>query len=308
MKLVNTPVEKVDFLGHAVFVKRDDLLHAEFSGNKARKFRFFLDHDFPHVKRIISYGNPQSNSMYSLSALAKIRGWQFDYYVDHVAKQILNAADGNFKRAWLNGANIIDLNTVSDRQGRSCLAYIENVLLKNDQATLFIPEGGRCEYAKYGVSLLGKEIVTWMQAQKLNEMVVFLPSGTGTTALYLSAFFKENNYPIEVMTCAAVGSSDYLRQQFKELMKDPTFFPTVLESDKKYHFGKLYRSFYDIWQQLNETGIEFDLLYDPLGWIVLLSYLEGDDNRSVLYLHQGGLLGNATMLPRYRRKFDCLSK
>ncbi|WP_298775832.1 1-aminocyclopropane-1-carboxylate deaminase/D-cysteine desulfhydrase [uncultured Shewanella sp.] len=304
MKLADTPVERIDFFGHDVFVKRDDLLHPEFSGNKARKFRYFLDHDFPDVKRLISFGSPQSNSMYSMSVLAKIKGWQFDYYVDHIAKHTLDTAEGNFKQARLNGANMIDLSAAADRLGRSCETYIEDLCLQNDKATLFIPEGGHCGFAQYGVSLLAEEIVVWMKAQQLEQLVVFLPSGTGTTSLYLSAFFKANLYPIEVMTCAAVGDSDYLKQQFLALVSDPACFPTVLESDKKYHFGKLYTAFYEMWQHLNETGIEFDLLYDPLGWIVLQSFLTRNDARPVLYLHQGGLLGNASMLPRYQRKFN----
>jgi len=51
-----------------------------------------------------------------------------------------------------------------------------------------------------------------------------------------------------------------------------------------------------------DTKIEFDLLYDPMGWIVM-------DNRrerlgqGTLYIHQGGLLGNVTMLQRYKKKF-----
>ncbi|WP_299010109.1 pyridoxal-phosphate dependent enzyme [uncultured Shewanella sp.] len=304
MKLADTPVEKIDFFGHSVFVKRDDLLHPEFSGNKARKFRYFLDHDFPHVKRLISFGSPQSNSMYSLSVLAKLKGWQFDFYVDHIAKQILNANEGNFSQARHNGTNFIDLSTVSDRQGRSCSTYIEDLLSKEDETTLFISEGGHCDFAQYGVSLLAAEIVAWMKIEQLGQLVVFLPSGTGTTALYLATYFKAHDCPIEVMTCAAVGDSDYLKQQFSVLVGDTACFPTVLESGKKYHFGKLYYAFYEMWQRLNKTGIEFDLLYDPLGWIVLQSFLTRNDKRPVLYLHQGGLLGNASMLPRYRRKFD----
>ncbi|MCL1126364.1 1-aminocyclopropane-1-carboxylate deaminase/D-cysteine desulfhydrase [Shewanella surugensis] len=313
MKLNSTPVERIDFCGYPVFVKRDDMLHPEFSGNKARKFRFFLDNDFPYVRRLISFGSPQSNALYSLSALAKMKGWQFDYYVDHIADQVLKSTQGNFVGACINGANVINLSQVADRRERSCSAYIDDLVSKDDDSVLVIPEGGRCEYAQYGISQLGEEILIWMRAQQLNELWVFLPSGTGTTALYLASFFKKKGHSVHVMTCAAVGGSDYLKQQFSQLVSNTCFHPNVIEVPKKFHFGQLYRPFYEMWKRLNDTGIEFDLLYDPLGWIVLESYLLQNDllqhkcqkkpSRPILYIHQGGLLGNASMLPRYQRKF-----
>ena len=61
-----------------------------------------------------------------------------------------------------------------------------------------------------------------------------------------------------------------------------------------------------MWNELmTQGGVEFDLLYDPLGWLTLLDYLDQVclKDWDILYIHQGGLLGNATMLPRYQRKF-----
>ena len=51
-----------------------------------------------------------------------------------------------------------------------------------------------------------------------------------------------------------------------------------------------------------EAGIEFDLLYDPIGWQVVLDHLDilGD---KIIYIHQGGLIGNESMLLRYKRKY-----
>ena len=73
------------------------------------------------------------------------------------------------------------------------------------------------------------------------------------------------------------------------------------------HFGKLYSEFYFKHLELKEqTNIEFDLLYDSLGWIVFENYvknLEYKENLTFLYIHQGGILGNETMIERYKRKF-----
>jgi 1-aminocyclopropane-1-carboxylate deaminase/D-cysteine desulfhydrase-like pyridoxal-dependent ACC family enzyme len=114
---LNSPVETIIFEGHSFYVKRDDLLHPDFSGNKARKFHYFLDNDFPNIRKIVSYGSAQSNAMYSLSVLAKMRGWGFEYYVDHVAEYLKDNPHGNYKGALDNGMKI----TVGSMQSTASL-------------------------------------------------------------------------------------------------------------------------------------------------------------------------------------------
>ncbi len=69
--ICNSPIEEKVFRGQKIYIKRDDLLNPNFSGNKARKFYYYLLKDFPNIKKVVSYGSNQSNAMYSLSVLAK---------------------------------------------------------------------------------------------------------------------------------------------------------------------------------------------------------------------------------------------
>lgn len=298
MQLSNTPIESIQFKNRHFFLKRDDLLHPEFSGNKARKFYYFLDNDFPNTTKLIAYGSPQANSLYSFSALAKLKKWSLDFYVDHIPNYLKHHPIGNYAAALNNGAQIIPI--AKERNSMSMTDYIEQYIMPYENQAIFVPEGGRCQYAEPGVKILANEILHWAEKQQLSDLKICLPSGTGTTALYL-----QKNLPFPVFSCACVGSSVYLKQQFFELSKNESHHPIILSTDKKYHFGKLYPQFYRIWQELKrETGIEFELLYDPLGWLSLLNYLEQhQDTSPVLYIHQGGLLGNQSMLPRYQRKF-----
>ncbi len=297
MQLENTPVEKITFAKHAFYIKRDDLLSAAFSGNKARKFYYFLNRDFPGKNKIISHGSPQANSLYSLSVLARIKHCSLDYYVDHIPSFIQQNPNGNYQAAVKNRAHIIALKQTETH--RSVVDYIQQMILPTATNALFIPEGGQCKEAEPGVQILSQEINQWAEAQNIHKLNIFLPSGTGTTAFYL-----HKNTRFKVLTCACVGSEQYLIQQFKLLDPLSSDHPVILPAGKKYHFGKLYEEFYSLWQQLySETGIEFDLLYDPLGWLTLLNYIKNTgDKTPVLYIHQGGLLGNKTMLPRYLRK------
>lgn len=284
MNYVNSLTEKINFNGRDYFVKRDDLLDINFSGNKARKFYYYLVNDFPNIKKVVSHGSSQSNAMYSLSVLCKMRNWQFDYYVDHTASFLKENPVGNYKYALENGMNIKE-------------EKLPNIF---DDDTLFINEGGALKEAFFGIEILSKEIEVWVKKNNIKKLKIFLPSGTGTTALYL-----QKCLPYEVLTCACVGDSDYLKKQFNELEKNNH--PTIIKSDKKYHFGKLYKEFYEIHKELLlQTNIEFDLLYDSLGWICLNNYLQiqKNDDFTVLYIHQGGIIGNVSMIERYYKKYN----
>ncbi|MDX2322448.1 MAG: 1-aminocyclopropane-1-carboxylate deaminase/D-cysteine desulfhydrase [Moritella sp.] len=309
MELRNTPVDVIEFLGHQVYVKRDDLLDVAFSGNKARKFYHFLQQDLSQVDILVGHGSAQANSLYSLSALAKIKQCQLYYYVDHLPQYLIDNPQGNYRAALELGANIM----VTEPSEITVIEYIQQYVLPalttQGQVAVFIPEGGRCQYAETGLKILADEIMAWAESNSYADIRVVLPAGTGTTALFL-----QKHLPFEVQTCACVGGDGYLKQQFSELCADESLHPTIMTADKKYHFGKLYLAFYHIWAQLKQTtNIEFDLLYDPLAWLCLQREfsianensavgLESSDNRPILYIHQGGLQGNETMLPRYLRK------
>lgn len=286
MNYINSPIEKINFNNQEYFVKRDDLLNPNFSGNKARKFYYYLINDFPNIKKVVSHGSSQSNAMYSLSVLCKLKNWHFDYYVDHTASFLKENPIGNYKYALENGMNII-----------------EGILPNSfDEETLFISEGGAVREASFGIEILAKEIKKWAEENNIKNLKIFLPSGTGTTALYLQKFL-----PFEILTCACVGNDEYLKKQFEELEKNNL--PTIIEMGKKYHFGKLYKEFYDIHRELlKQTNIEFDLLYDSLGWICFEKYINSLENKyknyKFLYIHQGGIIGNLSMSERYKYKYD----
>ena len=306
MLISSSPVDKVTFNNRSFFIKRDDLLHESFSGNKARKFYSFLASGLKDCNKLISFGSAQANSLYSFSALAQLKGWQFDFYVSHISSFMKQNPKGNYRVALENNANIIEVEALIESQ--TLEDFVKTLVLPNEENYLYVPEGGRCQYAKMGIDLLAEEIIGWAKSNHIECFKVALPAGTGTTALFLQQAFIEQNSNIEVLTCACVGGEDYLKKQFFELYEDENCHPTIMPSAKKYHFGKLYRQFYEIWQYLMmQTGLEFELLYDPLGWLSLTDFIQSQnlaDDYPILYIHQGGLLGNETMLPRYQRKYD----
>ena len=223
MKFTNSKTSEIFLNNQRYFVKRDDLLHSDFSGNKARKFYYFLKNDLQGIEKIISHGSNQSNAMYSLSVLCKLKNLKFDYYVSHLPDILSKNPNGNYKEALKNGMNLI-------------IGEVPQNFKENE---LFISEGGAVKEASFGIEILANEIKYWAKEQNFEDkkLKIFLPSGTGTTALYLQKFL-----PFEVFTCSCVGDDKYLKEQFLAL--EEKNHPKILKKEKKYHFGKLYIEFY----------------------------------------------------------------
>ena len=298
MKLSESPITQHSFNGQKFFLKRDDLLHSHFSGNKARKFMMLLEEQDPNVTTLISYGSAQSNAMYSLAALAKAKGWAFEFYVSHIPEWLKSTPIGNYRGALDLGMQITAMKDVGSELHPS--QYISDIR-GLDETTLFMPEGGRSQIAEGGVKQLAREILDWTRFRAKEQFAVALPSGTGTTALYLHKYL--NPHGIEILTCPCVGDENYLTEQFN--MLGETSHPQVLSVRKKHHFGRLYKEDYETWKSLYEqTDLEFDLLYDPYMWQCLASWRKENPDKTLIYVHQGGILGNESMLPRYQREFD----
>ncbi|QCT94313.1 1-aminocyclopropane-1-carboxylate deaminase/D-cysteine desulfhydrase [Caminibacter mediatlanticus TB-2] len=282
--LLFSPITPFEFNNQVFYVKRDDLLDKNFNGNKARKFYYFLKRDFPNIKKVISFGSNQSNAMYSLSVLAKIKGWEFIYYTNHISSYLKNNPQGNYLYALKNGMKIIECG-LSNEEMRNF------VLNLRDKNTLIIEEGGRVKESEEGIKNLADEI---KEFAKKHNLKIFLPSGTGATA-----FFLAKNLDIEVITTPCVGDKEYLLKQLFLLGEIP-YNLTVLSPRKKFIFGKLYKELYLLWKELKLSGIEFDLLYDPIGWDTIKHY----NLKNILYIHQGGLNGNESLIKRYKYKFN----
>ncbi len=283
-----SPIRRVSFAGRSFFLKRDDLLHPYLSGNKARKLHFLRQKS--NIEEIHSFGSLHSNAMYSLSFLAKERGISFIYYAR--LDPSLKEPKGNLKAALENGMLLRPLEEWPYGKGISHLIFIDG--------RLYIPEGGRCPQAQEGIAILAKEILDWAKKNRKTPKI-FLPSGTGTTALFLQKYLL-----FRVYTVPCVGDEEYLRKQWREL--DPSApQPTVLFPPKKYRFGRLYLELFELWRELKEqTGVTFDLLYDPVGFATLLHHDLLDED--LLYIHQGGIMGNETMIERYKAKLDKIAK
>jgi len=286
--MLSSRIDSIEFRGGKFYVKRDDLLDNCLSGNKLRKLYTLTQTPQDHYHKIISYGGAQSNAMYALSCLCKQKGWEFEYYTKTLPQYLKDGAEGNLELSIDNGMKLCEVEHSDFNAKVQALQEI------SQEKTLVLSQGGADELAKEGVALLAKEINTWKQEEGVKNLTVVLPSGTGTTALYLKAFLDADT---EIYTAVLVGDEAYQLQQWKRLSDGP--YPKIFKQHDKKKFAKPYDEYLQIYKELKEkTGITFDLIYAPRTWLQLLENLNPNAT-TILYIHTGGISGNETMLQRY---------
>lgn len=284
-------VEAFRFRGRNFFVKRDDTIDPLLSGNKYRKLYSLLQTPSQLYTKIYSYGGTQSNAMLSIAALCHHKGWEFHYTVKKLPSYGKANLSGNLKMALEFGMRLHEVEDYDEA--------VSSFETQMDNSTLLIPQGGAGPLAQQGIEVLAGEIGTWQREQIDGDVTIVTPSGTGTTAYYLAQALPQ----CKVVTTAAVGDKEYLLMQIEKLGEYPDNLE-ILQSQKKYHFGKPYEELLAMHRELKQNGIEFDLLYAAKMWIVLLENVHVMDGE-ILYVHSGGIIGNQTMLQRYAYKGFC---
>ncbi|EGZ25436.1 hypothetical protein PHYSODRAFT_485952 [Phytophthora sojae] len=309
-----------------------------------RKMYWFVKQsdEFFAGAHLFSFGGSQSNAMLALAQLASARRVPFTYFSRelHLGGE---AVEGNLVLARGLGMDHVQLPPDAYHELARTRDFAEFV--DGDRRpppgtrSLYVPQGAAFPEAQDGVKLLAEEINEYVRTEWPDKRFsVVLPCGTGTTALYLA----QHLHPaIRLYAVPCVGDAAYLSQQFQQLIgEDPTLqvetalLPRVITPKRKSRFGRLWWPLYDIYHEvLQETKVDFDLVYGAFAWHTLFSddavldeVLERSkssaasisdllvpgsksttvddrgEERELLYIHTGGTSGNATMLARYERK------
>ena len=278
----HSTIDNFQFSGRQYFVKRDDLL-TPLNGNKARKLYGLLErYDLSQYQRVISHGGSQSNAMLALAQLCQLLDVEFHYYTRPPPKWLKQTPIGNLKDA-LDCGMQWHINDTGQPESAEVTAD-----------TFLIPQGIAMPEAELGIEKLAEEIKAFCAEQALQDIAIVQPSGTGTTALYL-----QQHLPYTVYTVPCIGDAETLTQLFKKLLPDAKRYPVIIDSKKPYHFGQPHVELLDIHQAIADaSGIEFELMYDAKAWLVMKDWA---CDLPILYIHNGGVSGNSSMLARYRR-------
>ncbi|ETV72492.1 hypothetical protein, variant [Aphanomyces astaci] len=255
---------------------------------------------------LLSYGGIQSNAMLAVAQLAQQKQVPFTYFTKPVPAQLMDRTKDiqtNFSLAKALGMQHV---TLSENQ-YDVLADTHDfspVAPPNATTWLGVPQGVAVPEAELGIRRLAHELNEYAETYA-NNVAVVLPCGTGTTAHYVA---KHVHPSIHVYGVPCVGNAAYLRQQVAKLESSSGPSPLrVLEPRKRVAFGTLWRPLMDVHAEvLEDTGVEIDLVYGCLAWDTMLHalhLLQSFEGREVVYVHCGGLSGNASQLERYRNKY-----
>lgn len=163
-----------------LFVKRDDLIDREISGNKLRKLEGnLLVAKSLGVSKLMTYGGAYSNHLLASAAAANAVGIQI---IGRVRGEELNSQSNQLLQ------RCSDLGMQLEFLSRSAYAeekYQTGLQLIEGQAIWFIPEGGANPEGIWGCTEIYQEAVNQNKGQHFDA--VFIAQGTTTTSLGILA-------------------------------------------------------------------------------------------------------------------------
>jgi 1-aminocyclopropane-1-carboxylate deaminase len=264
-----------------LFIKRDDLIHKEISGNKIRKLKFNLQFCLDNsLTGIVTYGGAYSNHLLASAAAAK----QSDL-------KIIGRVRGN------------ELTQDSNPVLRKCLAlgmhleflernYFSTIKKQNTiveiggQNFLSIPEGGCNLNGVKGC----KEIVTELDD---NFDYYCLAQGTTTTSIGIAQSIPKNAQLIVVPVLKGFNSKMEMTSIIGEMEFKKIENQLIVLDD--FHFGGYAKTdaiLDEFIKDFNgQNSFEIESTYTGKAMYGLMNFLKSKNirNKKVLFVHTGGL-------------------
>lgn len=276
----------VSMKGIRLFMKRDDLIHPEVSGNKWRKLLPFLEAFQESGKsELLSLGGAYSNHIAALAAAGRMLQVPT---VGIIRGDAVSAENATLTAARANGMKLkfVERSVYRQRNEADWLAELQSA----HPHAFVIPEGGSDPLALTGVAGIVEEL-----GQEFD--ILATPCGTGTTlAGLLCAVLPD----VQVWGFSALKGDKNLGsrvQSFIERSPEKAVIPRWQVWDA-YHFGGFARwtpELIDFIRSFRQhTGILLDPVYTSKMMYGLFDLIRKDvvpPGSRVLAIHTGGLQG-----------------
>jgi 1-aminocyclopropane-1-carboxylate deaminase len=294
-KVIHNSLEKHEI---KLFVKRDDLIHHEISGNKYRKLKYNLEYILNNnISSIITFGGAYSNHLYATAALCNYYGLQ-SYGV--VRGDGLDPDNPTLQFCIKNGMTL-HFVCREEYRNKNNSSVVKKIIAQYNSAYV-IPEGGSNQLSLLGVEEIWSELS--VQLDKTPDYL-FCAIGTGTTiaGLLKSApdkckllgfpVLKTNHLEKEVLTLAGENKKGNL------------------SCHMDYHFGGYAKTTDQLRNFIKEfeaqTGIPIDTVYNAKALYGFFDLVEKGlitKGSTIVWLHTGGLQGNDGMQYMISKKQD----
>ena len=296
--LANSPLQQLrsDFLEQAevtLYVKRDDLIHPLFGGNKWRKQKYNLIHARQNnFDTLLTFGGAWSNHIYATAAAAQHFGFDSIGFIRGEKHTPLNAT---LSFAESCGMQLHYLSRAEYRKKHEA-SFLEK--LKQQFGDVYIlPEGGSNTLALKGC----REIVDEINTEITEPFgVICCASGTGATLAGLVSALKPGQSAIGF---SALKGGDFLNDEVRHFLDDEQqeikHPPPDWEIETAYHFGgyaKVDESLIHFMRQFKtDYGFALDAVYTGKMFYGLFEHIRNKNFKPgsrIVAVHSGGLQGN----------------
>lgn len=273
-------------------IKRDDLIHPVVSGNKARKLELLIEQfNTAKSKHLLSMGGNRSNFLHALAYLCHQQGIPLSAFIrgsepKHYARTLSDLKDWGVKLTFIDREHFKRLRDEPE-YAQSCA---------NEMNAQWLPEGGSDANALRGIMHAVQEL-------EQEPDTIFVPVGTGCTALGLALSIKQRGWNSKVIGVVVLKGADGehgIQQDMRRLTESAgMLWPDNLLLDHSHcgnGFGKQSA-------ELSEQQAYFEQLWsvplDPVYTVKMCNafkhYCESKHvnlGKQVLLWHTGGLQGN----------------
>lgn len=296
--LARSPLQQLhsSFLEEAeirLFVKRDDLIHPQFGGNKWRKLKYNLIYAREnHFDTLLTFGGAWSNHIYAAAAAGKHFGFNTIGLIRGEKHTPLNPTLSFAEEC---GMKLHYVNRTQYRQKKE-RHFLEDI--KQQFGDVYIvPEGGSNSLAVKGCEEIVNEISNEIDSP---FDIICCASGTGATlAGLISAISpsstKQQPYAIGF---SALKGGDFLNDEVKTFLnrKNPG---TNWRIETSFHFGGYAKIKNELVQFMKEFQAQYDIPLDAVytgkmffGLFKLIESGNFDRGTTIVAVHSGGLQGN----------------
>lgn len=283
-----------------LFVKRDDLIHSEISGNKWRKLKYSILHaEQQKYEGILTFGGAYSNHLLATAVACQLKNLRSIGIVR--GEELTIISNETLTRCAEHG---MELHFISraDYSLRNDKMY-QDELRSLFPAMFIVPEGGANYLGIIGCS----EIL--VETSNDFDIVVVAQGTTTTSAGVLMSLSEESTlWVVPVLkgfNSIEVMKSLYTYSAFEsETVKD---WLSNLKVLNEYHFGgygKYTKELIDFIESFYlETGIPLDPIYTGKSMFAILKEIQKYDlrNQRILFIHTGGIQGAKSIFEKEKR-------
>jgi len=268
--------------GIELWIKREDLLHPEVSGNKFRKLKYnLLQAKNEEKNTILTFGGAHSNHISATAAAGQLLGFKT---IGIIRGEELAASEEKWSSTLKYAASCgmkFEFISREEYRNKDSEEFQKELKLKYPEAFI-IPEGGT-----NALAIKGCEEILSEEDKKFN----FICSSVGTGGT-LAGLINSSEEHQKVIGFSSL-KSDHLKEEVSELVNKNNW-EIILD----YHFGGYAKVSAELINFINDFYKKYKIILDPVytgklvfGIFDLINQEYFPQNSKILAIHTGGLQG-----------------